>query len=329
MKVEEYRYTTLWAIFDGKIDKKAILKRPTDAVRIAIGSENGGAFGPDISDDDVTALANAANKFKRTRLAFDATCKVMWRGLSKFHNLHGIQVSSISKQTIPLLNEIPETIKELGYLVDKDAEAAAKTISKFRLLESISFYGQLKGLESLLDFPRLNSLNVQYVANIDLQSLEATKKLRSFSMAHGSIANYPSKKGLAAIEELGIWKTRNVDSLAWLAEMKKLRSLSVGAQRQVTSLPDFSRHAALHKVHLTQMKGLLQLRPLAKAPRLRTLHVEDMNQIPLEEYAAFAGHPTLTAISSGYSSCKKDEQVQELVGLPRIDYELAANLEEF
>jgi hypothetical protein len=54
-----------------------------------------------------------------------------------------------------------------------------------------------------------------------------------------------------------------------------------------------------------------------------------MNQIEVEDYNAFKDHPTLCALTSGFSSRKKNSRVNELLGKPIVEYELFRNTNEF
>jgi hypothetical protein len=68
---------------------------------------------------------------------------------------------------------------------------------------------------------------------------------------------------------------------------------------------------------------------LAVLPALARLHVVDMNQIPIQDYHAFANSPSLKEVTPGYSSKVKHEQLNRQLGLPRVQYEPIYDVMEF
>lgn len=321
MRIEVYRYTTLLDIKDGVLDPGESLEPQTDALRIVLGDE--------LKSDDFDAILEAANKFMRVRVVLSRSCNWAWDQLHRFHSLWGVQAYGLTKDSVAYMQDLPSTIRELEIGVNSGLSKVPSQLNRFSQLTRLSFSGKLKGIDTFTEFPKLSELQLSYVSQIDMNELRDLTELRILKITHGSVQYLPKPDALTNLEELVLWKTRGVDHLDWIVELIRLQRLELGALPGIEQIPDLRRQTVLENVVIDQMKGLKSLSALAGAPKLQTLHAKAMNQIDVDDYRAFENHPTLSALTSGYSSSKKNKQVSDFIGKPAIQHELYANTREF
>lgn len=320
MDVEVYPHTTIWDT-KGGVTARAIPKRRTEALRIILD--------PGIKPAELPVLATAANAYPRVRVILGKGSSVAWSHLRYFKSLVGVAASGIDDDTSTKLREIPESVDELYLVVVQHPDRVVDLLRRFTALKKLSFTGKVDGIAGIVALRGLRELHLYCASKIDMQSLQKLSGLRHLIIHHGSIVRPPKSNTLPKLEVLDIWKTRGIESVEWIGGITSLRDLQLGALPRVAAIPDLRHHRHLERVVLDQMKGLTKVGGFARAPRLRTLHIQGMNQIPLEEYEAFRGHPTLSETSSGFSSKKKDAHVNQLLGLPRVQYEPVQNTKEF
>ena len=202
-------------------------------------------------------------------------------------------------------------------------------LSRFNGLKSLSLSGQRPGVEVLKDLPSLKSLEVYNLTVADPTLLEHLTSLEGIAIQHGSTADLSVLGRLYSIEQVTLWKVKGLEDLNWLSELPELRTLKLGAMGKISGLPTFHDAENLKFIKLEQMKGLACIADLAKAPNLEQLDPLKMSHIPLESFGAFKDHPSLKAVSSGYSSKKKRQAVAELLELPIVTYTPYASLNHF
>jgi hypothetical protein len=322
MRTDVYRYTTVWDVKDGIVDSAEMHAPQTDALRLILGDE--------IGTKEFDVLVKAANAYPRVRVVLSRRSSWAWSRLALFDSLWGVQAHGLIKDSVPYLAEVPDSIKELEIGVNSGVAGATDQLQRFSCLKRLSISGKFKGVEPFSKLSEITELHLHYVSQIDFNSLRAFGGLRDLKVHHGSIAELPSADAFPVLERLNIWRTRGLSRLDWIAELSSLRRLQLGALPNVVDIPDLSHQTALESIGLDQMKGLTSLSALAAAPNLRTLHIKGMNQLDVEDYNAFKNHPSLCALTSGFSSRKKNSRVNELVGKPTVEYgELYQNTKEF
>ena len=104
-----------------------------------------------------------------------------------------------------------------------------------------------------------------------------------------------------------------------IAAVPTLQFLYLRELRNVTKLPSFAPLRALRRVDLETMKGLTNLRPVAKAPALEDLMVVGHSQLDPKAFRPFVGHPTLQRALVAIGSMKRNEAIEQLLGLPKAN----------
>jgi hypothetical protein len=141
--------------------------------------------------------------------------------------------------------------------------------------------------------------------------------------------NISSAKVVSKLQKLDLWKIADLEDLDWLASLTDVCSVEIGGLSKVQSLPKPNKLTRLSYIKLDQLKSLSSLVPLAALPKLSRLHIDGMNQIPIEDYLALANCSSLKEVTPGYSSKAKNEQISQELGLPRVKYEPVHDIREF
>jgi hypothetical protein len=106
-----------------------------------------------------------------------------------------------------------------------------------------------------------------------------------------------------------------------LGQVPHLRHLFLQALPNVTALPDLSRARSLRRIHLEEMKGARDLRPIASAPALEELVLGDLAQLRPEDLRPLVGHPHLRAVTAHLGGARKNAEAQALLGLPEVAFD--------
>lgn len=126
----------------------------------------------------------------------------------------------------------------------------------------------------------------------------------------------PQIEGLKYLE---LWMIKGLEDLGMMAELTTLQNLFLQDLKNVMALLSFRNLHRLRRVTLDGMKGITDLSQIADAPVLEELLVVAANHLKADDFKPFIGHPKLKAATIGLGSIRKNEQVQELLGLPKCE----------
>jgi hypothetical protein len=174
-----------------------------------------------------------------------------------------------------------------------------RELSLTRLAADIDAVGELTSLEVL----KLRSITLP-----DLAIFRRLKRLRRFELRLGGTSDLSGIEA-APLEYLEIWRVLGLADLEPVAALGQLDFLFLQALPRVTSLPDLSA-TRLTGATLDTMKGLVDLRGLAAAPRLNNLALFAMNHIRWEHLEPFAGHPSLRDFVIGTGSARRNAELE-------------------
>lgn len=320
MKTEIYKYTTIWNATEGARGLSKLAAPQTDSVRIIVG--------PTIKPKELATLAEASGSVARVRLVIAGRNNPAWLSLALFRNLFGVQAYGLGESDLEDFKHVPATIRELELGIDQQPSLFVAALSRFTSLTRLCLSGKLMDLE-FARFTKLSELSLHYLPKLELKALLELKGLKSLRVHHGSVLINTNSKIVSKLQKLDLWKIAGLDDLHWLGSLTELRTLEIGVLSKVQVLPKLSKLTQLSFVRLDQLKSLSSLVPLSSLPALSRLHVEGMNQIPIQDYLSLSKCPSLTEITPGYSSKIKNEQVSQELDLPRVQYEPIYDIREF
>ena len=111
---------------------------------------------------------------------------------------------------------------------------------------------------------------------------------------------------------------KGLENIECIGEVETLQNLYLEALKNVSKLPSFNRLGKLRRVALCGMKGISDLSPLVEAPALEELCVGDARHLSVEQFKPFIGHSSLKRSSIGLCSLRKNKDVDEMLGLPKV-----------
>lgn len=320
MEVQTYKYTTIWNAGKDANGISNLSPPQTASVRIIVG--------PTIKLAELTALAKAASRAPRVRLVIVGPSNPAWLSLRLFKNLVGLQAYGLDETNLEDFQYVPNDIRELELGIDEKPNLFGETLSRFTSLTRLSLSGKLTDLD-IARFLKLTDLSLCYFPNLELKPLLEHKSLTALKVQHGSIMTIPGPKLTSKLQKLNLWKIKGLDDLNWLGSLTSLRSLELGGLPNIQLLPELAKLKGLTYIKLDQLKSLTSLASITKLRALTRLHVDGMNQIPIEDYRALAKSSSITEVTPGYSSKSKNEQVGRELGLPRVQYEPIYDITEF
>ncbi len=220
-----------------------------------------------------------------------------------------------------------ESLDGLRYLPD-DLEQLAIGSTKLRLdlsglerfhgMKSLFLEGQTKHIDVISSLASLENLSLRSITLPDLSLLLPLARLQTLEIRLGGTSDLRLLPGIGELRYLELWRINGLSDVTAIGEMSRLQNLFLQALKHVESLPDMNGAIALRRVRLQTMKGIHDLRPLASAPVLEELILDDMPQLQPSDLAPLVGLPHLKSVSPGIG-IKKSDAVRALLGLPEVN----------
>lgn len=236
-----------------------------------------------------------------------------------------------SLESLDGLRHLPESARELRIgRTHRPLDLAI--LERFTGLECLYLEGQTKGIEILGGLRGLEDLTLRSVTLPDLSVLLPLDRLLAFDLKLGGTRDISLLPQIGRLEYVELWMVRGLVDLSAIAEVHTLRYLFLESLRRVEELPDLRELRHLVRIHLQNIRGLKDLSPLAGAPALTSLVLEEMGHLQPEDLSCLAGHPTLRAISPRLGGRRKTEAAREVLGLPdaggKVPWRTVAGLDD-
>jgi hypothetical protein len=164
-------------------------------------------------------------------------------------------------------------------------------------------------LEWLAAVERLTIWNVKLPPGL----LARLEKLWWLDIRGGSATDLRVAKGASNLQYLAVNQVRGMRDLSIVSEMTSLRYLSLYGLPRVKELPSLSALGKLEHASLGQMRGLLSLRELLKAPNLRELQFIRKISVSDDDVDGIINHPSIKQF--GWSA----EDVPDKVWVPVVE----------
>lgn len=192
-------------------------------------------------------------------------------------------------------------------------------LARFTELTSLGIEGQTKNIAVVGKLVSLEELMLRSVTLDDLAILLPLQGLRSLDLKLGGTSDLRLLPQIGRLEHVELWMVKGLDDLGPIGELPHLRYLFLQALRQVTALPDFSGTPALKRLHIETMKGVRDLSPISQATALQDLLLADMRHLAVGDLACLVDHPSLSAVTVGLGSRKKNDAAKDLLGRLPVD----------
>lgn len=220
-----------------------------------------------------------------------------------------------SLRTLNGLRHLPADLVDLGIGSTK-VRLDLADLGRFRALQSLHLEGQTKNINIIASLTSIDELSLRSITLPDLDLLAPLTRLRSLDIKLGGTTNLAGLSAFDQLRHLELWMIKGLRDLTSIGGLVSLRYLFLESSRQVTALPSLAHCADLVRVHLQNMKGINDLSPLATAPNVREIILSDMGHLDPTALSALKNHPTLTGVSAGLGSIRKNTQAEQLLNLP-------------
>lgn len=155
-------------------------------------------------------------------------------------------------------------------------------------LRKLELHGKRAGTDLLHSLHALQSLTLSDAGRVRISEFGFAENLRELTLAH-----------MPAMLD-------DIDALPALARLE-LRELAL------RELPDLSHNAALQSIALRGVRQLRDLRPLALAPALHELRIENMPQLGVADFEPLAAAAHLHAVNVDVGSRQKEREIYRLL----------------
>lgn len=188
-------------------------------------------------------------------------------------------------------------------------------------LRRLQLVGKHRDFEALHDLRKLEDLTVRQSGLLDLAVLlPLAKTLKALDIKLGSTADLSLLPEFKRLEYLELWRIRGLRDLLPIGGLRGLRFLFLQALGKIADLPDLSGCPRVWGVHLESMKAVTDLGPVLAAPALEMLLLLDMPQLRWDHVAPLRDHPRLRSALVGTGSAKRNEEIEQRLGLERAGY---------
>jgi internalin A len=214
---------------------------------------------------------------------------------------------------------LPDSLDYFGFGQTKSKRISLSFLEQFSRLRALYLEGHAKHFGTISTLTHLERLTLKSITLPDLELLLPLKQLWSLDISLGGTKNLGLLPQIGTLKYLELWMIKGLQDLSMVGEITSLQNLFLQALKNVSVLPSFSELRQLRRVTLDTMKGITDLSAVAAAPALEELIVVSAPQLSPDDFKPFIGHPTLKKMCIGLGSQRKNEQVQDLLGLPECE----------
>jgi internalin A len=218
-----------------------------------------------------------------------------------------------------------EDISGLGYLTDglevlglgaNRHRLSLRPLQRFRRLRGLSIEGQTKDIAVVRELVDLQNVALRSITLPDLSVLLPLRRLQALAIHLGGTRDLRILPLIGNLRYLELWMIRGLADIGEVGRVPTLEHLVLQDLRRVERLPPFHEATSLMRIHLENMKGLLDVSPLATAPSLRELLLVGMGHLPVESLGCLAAKARTLSVLAGLGSNRKNEAARLLFPLP-------------
>jgi hypothetical protein len=229
------------------------------------------------------------------------------------------QVDVFEIASIDGIEYLPENLEYFGFGQTRK-KFSLNFLEKFKNLHELYIEGHDKDIEIISKLVTLERLTFRSITLKDLSILLPLKKLWWLAIKLGGTRNLSLLPKIGGLKYLELWMVRGLEDISSISELKNLQFLFLQDLKNVKELPDLSECRSLKRIAIENLKGLSDLSPLLKATNLEELIVVSGNNFQPNDFIPLKNHQSLKSVLIGLGSTKKNDKVEEILGLPKADY---------
>jgi len=238
--------------------------------------------------------------------------------LCYYNFLKGFQVDVYLLESTDGIEFLPDTLNFFGFGQTKSKKLSLSFLRRFNALKDIYLESHTKDIEVISSLSSLEQLTMRSLTLPDLKLLLPLNNLWSLDIKLGGTKDLQLLPQIGQLKYLELWMIKGLENIESIGEVETLQNLFLEALKNVSKLPSFKKLEKLRRVALCGMKGISDLSPLVEAPALEELCVSDARHLSVEHFKPFIGHSTLKRASIGLCSMRKNKEVDEMLGLPKV-----------
>lgn len=237
------------------------------------------------------------------------------RFLEHYEFLTEFQVDSYDLESTEGVELLNRSLKYFG-LGQTRKRLSISFLESFPYLEELYLESQNSGINVLASLINLQRLTLRSVTLPDLALLQALKSLWYLDLKLGGTKDMSLLPSIGGLKYIELWACKGLDNLDSIGDITTLQNLYLQSLPNVKALPSMRSLKGLRRVTLDNMKGIQDLSPIADCLSLEELNVLDCNQLEVEAFTPFTGHPSLQAATLVFRSVKKVAKIRSLIEVP-------------
>jgi hypothetical protein len=239
--------------------------------------------------------------------------------LKHYPFLSGFQMDVYLLESTEGIECLPDSLEFFGLGQTKSKKLSLGFLRRLSRLKDLYLDSHTKDIEVISNLSKLEQLTMRSITLPNLTLLLPLKNLWSLDIKLGGTKDLRLLPKIGDLKYLELWMIKGLQDVNVIAEITTLQNLFLQSLKNVMALPSFRSLCSLRRVTLDTMKAITDLAPIADAPALEELLVVGANQLQPDDFKPFVGHATLKSATIGLGSIRRNEQAQELLGLPKCD----------
>jgi hypothetical protein len=232
--------------------------------------------------------------------------------------LKGFQADVWLLESTDGIEFLPPTLEFFGLGQTKSKKISLSILNRFPNLKELFLEGHVKDFENVGKLSLLEKLTIRSITLPSLSVLTSLQNLWSIAIKLGGTKDLQLLPQIGQLKYLELWMIKGLEDIESIGEVETLQNLFLETLKNVSKLPSLKKLHKLRRVALVGMKGLSDLSPLVEAPALEELCVGEARNLSVENFKPFVGHSTLKRASIGLCSLRKNKEVDQLLGLPKV-----------
>lgn len=218
------------------------------------------------------------------------------------------------------LKHLPPRLKYLGLGNTKSKSFSLDIIVKFKHLEELYLEGHKKDIEIISSLRSLQKLTLRSITVPDLSFVANHPSLWALDIKLGGTKNLEHIPLIRNLKYLELWRILGLDTIDSISDAVSLQFVFLQDIRRLGELPSFVRLHNLRRVHIENLKELVELSPISEAPNLEEMVISRMNHLSPDVFKCFIGHPNLSRVFISLGAKKRNTTVEKMLQLDRARY---------
>jgi hypothetical protein len=175
----------------------------------------------------------------------------------KFYNgIKALRIQLYSTVDISQVAELSDSLEYLHIGHCSNRKCQINFLGQIKNLKTLSTVKQFNGLDSITSLSHLTELGLTGYPIEKMDFLNELKTLKNLYLGFGTSSHINTINKLVNLEELQILWIKKLSNIDAVSSLQGLRKLKVEDQKQIVTLPDFSKLTNLKNIRLMNLTSL-------------------------------------------------------------------------